>query len=66
MKILTWWTDSSPYKDYDGIIADRSGEKWQDNCNGSGLCQLGNGKIPWAEFRYMWKNNRLTKEKRFK
>ena len=27
--ILTWWTDSSPYKDYDGIIADgaiRSGK----------------------------------------
>lgn len=23
-KILTWWTDNSPYKDYDGIIADGS------------------------------------------
>lgn len=23
-KILTWWTDESPYKDYDGIIADGS------------------------------------------
>lgn len=29
LKILTWWTDASPYKDYDGIIADgavRSGK----------------------------------------
>lgn len=28
-KVLTWWTDGSPYKDYDGIIADgaiRSGK----------------------------------------
>lgn len=23
MKLLTWWTDASPYKDYDGVIADR-------------------------------------------
>ena len=24
MKVLTWWADGSPYKDYDGIIADGS------------------------------------------
>ena len=24
MQILTWWTDNSPYHDYDGIIADGS------------------------------------------
>lgn len=24
MQVLTWWTDASPYKDYDGIIADGS------------------------------------------
>ena len=29
LKVMTWWTDPSPYKDYDGIIADgavRSGK----------------------------------------
>ena len=22
LKILSWWADGSPYKDYDGVIAD--------------------------------------------
>ena len=48
-KILEWWTDNSPYKDYDGIIADgaiRSGK----------TISMGFSFVVWAMERFSGEN----------
>ena len=43
--VLNWWTENSPVKDYDGIIADRRHPVRQDRLHVIILCVLGNGEL---------------------